>query len=54
MATKYTSQYLSGIKPGSGAGTVNNLTLEALANMPAEEFAAATKDPAVFRRLMGG
>ena len=39
---------------GSGAGTVNNLTLEALANMPAEEFAAATKDPAVFRRLMGG
>jgi len=39
---------------GSGAGTANNLTLEALASMPAEEFAEATKDPKVFRRLMGG
>jgi len=39
---------------GSGAGTTNNLTIEALASMPADEFAEATKDPKVFRRLMGG
>lgn len=39
---------------GSGAGTTNTLTLEALANMPVEDFAEATKDPRVFRRLMGG
>lgn len=39
---------------GNGAGTTNNLTLETLASMPAEDFAEATKDPRVFRRLMGG
>lgn len=39
---------------GSGAGTTNNLTLESLASLPAEEFAEMTKDPKVWRRMMGG
>lgn len=40
---------------GSGAGSTNNMTLEALAAMPADDFAAALKgDPRLFQRLMGG
>ena len=40
---------------GSGSSTSNVLTIEALANMPADEFAQALKaDPAVWRRAMGG
>lgn len=39
---------------GNGGATTANLTLEALANMPASEFAELAKDEKVWRRLMGG
>lgn len=38
---------------GNGGGVTNNLSLEALANLPADEFADLVKDDKAWRKLMG-
>jgi hypothetical protein len=38
---------------GNGGGVPNNLSLETLANLPAEDFAELVKDDKAWRKLMG-
>lgn len=55
MATKYTAQYLSGIKPGSGAGTVKCLfgTIEIAAALSANDVIKFFTAPVGFTPLWG-